>query len=194
MSKEDNLLHLMAWQGMSRHERFRDELTVEMCDCGIVMLACLGALDLALVDLVRALEDAGLWRHSLKRQVNLVVREVACGSSITYRSFGLLGGKSDSDDYSKSYECIYALCDRCLSAEDAVLRAYNMCVSLARIFTLNYERVGLRLGHGYLQSVVNSLPKLYSLPFEDYAVDRLLMREIISLLLRSESSSSVSVG
>lgn len=53
-------------------KRERDDLIKAM-----YMLAYIGAIDMALYDLVEELTEAGLYRHSLKAQVNRIMRIVA---------------------------------------------------------------------------------------------------------------------
>ena len=73
----------------------------------LYMLAYLGAIDMALYDLVQELTDAGLYRHALKAQINRTMQIVGNANGRANDTLKVVNNGKRVRQYTEMYEYAY---------------------------------------------------------------------------------------
>lgn len=71
------------------------------------MLAYLGAIDMAIYDLIQELTDAGLYRHAIKRQINAISRTIASANGMASDILKRVNNGHRVRQYSDMFEYTY---------------------------------------------------------------------------------------
>lgn len=143
----------------------------------LYMLAYLGAIDMALYDLVQELDDAGLYRHALKAQVNRLMRTVASANGKACDILKAVNNGNRVRQYTDMYEYTYNKIQRHILL-DAPERAYNIVRALTRLFAKAYEAVGRRTRHTYLRDAAEALKRLDIPQIADRNIDNIIERAV----------------
>lgn len=171
----------MAWRNIQLKENphLRKEQPRDRADLNtaLYMLAYLGAVDMALYDLVQELTDAGLYRHAVKAQVNRIMRVVAQANGQANAILQLVNDGNRVRQYADMYEYAYNKAQEHILLE-APERAYNIVRAFARLFTQAYDAVGRRTAHTYLREASQALKHLDIPQIPDRYVDNIIERAV----------------
>lgn len=143
----------------------------------LYMLAYLGAIDMALYDLVQELTDAGLYRHALKAQINRTMQIVGNANGRANDTLKVVNNGKRVRQYTEMYEYAYNKIQRHILLE-APERAYNIVRALTRLFTKAYDAVGRRTNHTYLRDAAEALKRIDIPQIADRNIDTIIERAV----------------
>lgn len=143
----------------------------------LYMLAYLGAIDMALYDLVQELTEAGLYRHALKKQINQLTRIVGNANGKANDILKAVNNGHRVRQYSDMYEYAYGKVQNHVLLQ-APERAYNIVRALTRLFTKAWDAVGRRTRHVYLRDAVEALARLDIPQIADHNIDSIIERAV----------------
>lgn len=151
----------------------KDKITIR----ALYMLAYLGAIDLALIDLEKELTDIGLYKHTLKHQIGRICKIVAMANGEA--SFGLKRGNKGQRlrQHSEMYEYAYYRAQECILTPPPN-RAYSIVKALSRLFIEAYNDVGAKTNHYYLGEAAKILPRLDIPQLEDKNIDCIITKAV----------------
>lgn len=179
--QELQLIRRTAWVNMQietnpafrkPRKRDHDDLIQAM-----YMLAYLGAIDMAIYDLIQELTDAGLYRHAIKRQINAISRTIASANGMASDILKRVNNGHRVRQYSDMFEYTYNEVQKAVLL-DPPERAYNIVRALTRLFAKAYDAVGLRTSHVYLRDAVEVLKRLEVPQIKDYGIDSIIERNV----------------
>lgn len=179
--QELRLMKRTAWMNIQRevHPPVQPNSAQEKKEIttAVYMLAYLGAIDMTLYDLVEDLQNAGLYKHSIKRNVGRVSRAVATANGIANNTLKRVNGGVRVRQYTDMYEYAYNAIQQHILIESPH-RAYSIIKSLARLFTDAYNQVGAKTNHHYLAEVVKILPIIEIPNLKEYNVDFIIQNAV----------------
>lgn len=153
----------------------RQELVTAM-----YMLAYLGAIDMALIDLEEELTIAGLYRHALKRDLNRIHKIVGDANGYASDILKAVNNGTRVNQYVDMFEYAYNKVQKCIRLDDKPLdRAYSIVKALSRLFTEAYIRVGAKTNHRYLGNVSKVLAKFEIQQLTDYNLDCIISKNVV---------------
>lgn len=141
------------------------------------MLAYLGAIDMAIYDLIQELTDAGLYRHAIKRQINAISRTIASANGMASDILKKVNNGQRVRQYSDMFEYTYNEVQKHIPLQ-APERAYNIVRALTRLFVKAYDAVGFRTSHTYLKDATEILKRLEIPQIKDYNIDGIIERNV----------------
>lgn len=170
---------------MSIHPTFRkprpsdrEELVTAM-----YMLAYIGAINMALYDLIDELTDAGLYRHAIKRDVNRSLKVTGNANGLASDILKAVNNGKRVRQHSDMYEYAYNKVQEHVKLEPP-LRAYNIVRSLTRLFTDAYNKVGRQTSHVYLREASDVLLRLEIPQLTEYPIIDTIISNAVQIELR----------
>lgn len=175
------LVRRTAWRNMQieEHPELRKPKPTdrEAVSTALYMLAYIGAIDMAIYDLVDELTEAGLYRHGTKATVKRIAEIVAKANGEASDILCHVNGGERVRQYSDMYEYAYSR-----TQEHVLLappeRAYNIVRAYARLFSKAYETVGRNLSHTYLDKASKALKRLDIPQLKDHNIDTIIERAV----------------
>lgn len=152
--------------------RERDDLIKAM-----YMLAYIGAIDMALYDLVDELTEAGLYRHAIKAQVNRIMRIVAHANGQANAILQRVNDGKRVRQYTDMFEYTYNEIQTHVLLK-APERAYNIVRALTRLFVEAFDAVGIRTKHIYLRDAAEVLKRLEVPQIQDHNIEVIIQRNV----------------
>ena len=183
MSKVDALLlaKRTAWHNIQLEERpeLRKPQPRDRADLNtaLYMLAYIGAINMALYDLVDEMTEAGLYRHALKAQINRIISVVGNANG---RANDILRQVNNGERV-RQYADMYEYANNKVQAHvllQAPERAYNIVRALSRLFIKAYHAVGRRTSHTYLRQAAGVLQRLDIPQIKDHNIDAIIERVV----------------
>lgn len=179
--QEMQLIRRTAWMNIQLEDnpslrpekkRDRDDLIKAM-----YMLAYIGAIDMALYDLVDELTEAGLYRHAIKAQVNRIMRIVAHANGQANAILQRVNDGKRVRQYTDMFEYTYNEIQTHVLLK-APERAYNIVRALTRLFVEAFDAVGIRTKHIYLRDAAEVLKRLEIPQIQDHNIDVIIKRNV----------------
>lgn len=141
------------------------------------MLAYLGAIDMAMYDLVEDVKSAGLYRHTLKHTIGRVSKTVAQANGLANSILKSVNNGERVRQYADMYEYAYN------KVQETILitpphRAYSIIKALSRLFIEAYNEVGAKTNHHYLGEVAKILPRIDIPQLKDYNIDCIISKAV----------------
>jgi hypothetical protein len=155
----------------------RDELVTAM-----YMLAYIGAINMALYDLIDELTDAGLYRHAIKRDVNRALKVVGNANNLASSILKAVNGGKRVRQHSDMWEYAYNKVQDHIKLEPP-LRAYNIVRALTRLFTDAYNEVGRKTSHLYLREASDVLQRLVIPSLKEYPIIDTIIKNAVQIEL-----------
>lgn len=188
--RELQLMKRTAWMNdqLERNppERPNDARDEQDLTTAMYMLAYLGAIDMALIDLQEELENAGLFRHALKYNFNRVVKTVSKANGLANYILKAVNNGERVRQYADMYEYAYNATQQRILIDAPHNRSYSIVKALSRLFTEAYNKVGIRTNHRYLGDVANILPLIDVPQFTDHNVDCIIRKAVQITIYRNE--------
>lgn len=188
--RELQLMKRTAWMNdqLERNppERPNDARDEQDLTTAMYMLAYLGAIDMALIDLQEELENAGLFRHALKYNFNRVVKTVSKANGLANCILKAVNNGERVRQYADMYEYAYNATQQRILIDAPHNRSYSIVKALSRLFTEAYNKVGIRTNHRYLGDVANILPLIDVPQFTDHNVDCIIRKAVQITIYRNE--------
>lgn len=173
------LMHRTAWMNdrLERNPALRPPKKSDRDDLitAFYMLAYLGAIDMALFDLIDELQDANLYRHNVKNIINRIVKVVGDANGLASTILREINGGVIVKQHSDMYEFTYNQVQEHISIEPPH-RAYSIIKAMSRLFVDAYNKVGAKTNHYYLKDAANILPRLDIPQLKDYKIDFIISR------------------
>lgn len=155
----------------------RDELVTAM-----YMLAYIGAINMALYDLIDELTDTGLYRHAIKRDVNRALKIVGNANNLASSILKAVNGGKRVRQHSDMWEYAYNKVQDHIKLEPP-LRAYNIVRALTRLFTDAYNEVGRKTSHLYLREASDVLQRLVIPSLKEYPIIDTIIKNAVQIEL-----------
>lgn len=188
--RELQLMKRTAWMNdqLERNppERPNDARDEQDLTTAMYMLAYLGAIDMALIDLQEELENAGLFRHALKYNFNRVVKTISKANGLANYILKAVNNGERVRQYADMYEYTYNATQQRILIDAPHNRSYSIVKALSRLFTEAYNKVGIRTNHRYLGDVANILPLIDVPQFTDHNVDCIIRKAVQITIYRNE--------
>lgn len=141
------------------------------------MLAYLGAINMALYDLIDELTEAGLFRHAIKRDINRALKVTLNANGLASDILKKVNKGKRVRQHSEMYEyAYYAIQEHILL--DPPYRAYNIVRALSRLFTDAYNEVGAKTSHLYLREAAEVLCRIEIPSIKDYNIDAIISKAV----------------
>lgn len=155
----------------------REELVTAM-----YMLAYIGAINMALYDLIDELTEAGLYRHAIKRDINRALKVVGNANGLASDILKAVNNGKRVRQHSDMYEYAYNKVQDHVSLEPPV-RAYNIVRALTRLFTDAYNKVGRQTSHVYLREASDVLLRLEIPQLKEYPIIDTIIQNAVQIEL-----------
>lgn len=178
--RELRLMRMMARQNIKIEENPPEPTEAERAQyltTAMYMLAYLGAIDMALYDLVADVEAAGLYRHSLKHTINNVSKVVAQANGLANSILRSVNNGVRVRRYTDMYEYAYNAIQQSILIEPPH-RSYSIIKALSRLFIDAYNKVGAKTNHHYLKDVAKILPRIDIPELKDYNIDCIISKAV----------------
>lgn len=165
------LMKRMAWRNMQPRltPTPEDKRYVSMA---IAMLSYLGALDFAMIDLQGELENAGRFKHEIKRRITQAYDIARNAHSVAYKALATVDDKSVRQ-YDKCFMFTYEQIQKCVMLEGAE-RAYNIALSLCRLVEKYNKLLSGRYDFAPAHPVYKIPNLLNCIGIEDYDLDTII--------------------
>lgn len=155
---------------------------VQYLTTAMYMLAYLGAIDMAMYDLIADLEAEKLYKHSLKHSINRVSKVIANANGLASSILRSVNNGVRVRQYSDMYEYAY----NAIQAHVLIKpphRSYSIVKALSRLFIKAYNKVGVKTNHLYLRDVARILPSIEVPEFKDYNIDDCIISKVVQIEL-----------
>ena len=177
--QQRELMKRMAWVNIQNEihppERPQDANDRKALTKAMYMLAYLGAIDMAIYDLIDEMEAIGKYRHANKRNINRARDIILNAHNTSYKrlyNYDFGGCKQ----YNDAMEVYYKAINDCVALE-APERAYNIVMAICRLQAKKRGKVTIRT---YAPSFeVDKIPQmLEGLGIKDYHLDNIIEQRI----------------
>lgn len=143
----------------------------------LYMLAYIGAINMALYDLVDEITEAGLYRHALKAQINRIIGVVGNANTRANDILRKVNNGQRVRQYADMYEYAYNKVQEHILLQTPE-RAYNIVRALTRLFVKAYNAVGRRTSHTYLRQAADILQRLEIPQIVDHNIDAIIEKAV----------------
>lgn len=178
--RELQLMKRTAWMNIQleeNHIRKPSSCEDKEITKAMYMLAYLGAIDMTLYDLIDDLEDAGLYKHSIKHSVNRVAKVVAKANGLADRILKAVNDGQRVRQYADMFEYAYNTVQKCILITPPH-RSYSIIKALSRLFIEVYNKVGVKTNHHYLADVAKILPIIDIPQLNDHYIDCIIRKTV----------------
>lgn len=177
------LSYMTAWQ-QEQPKDYRNPtmLEDEQNKEAVRMLTLIASLDYFIYDLIEEMEQAGKFKHTIKRNINRCKELIERVHMIFYRrlfSYEFGGCKKYNDAMDTYYKAI----NHCVSLE-APERAYNIIVAIVRLQAECRKRIDMRYFYQPSQDLECIPSLLECLGIHDYKLDNIIERQVRSIKFR----------
>lgn len=191
--RELQLMKRTAWMNdrlercpkMPNEAQEKQELTTAM-----YMLAYLGAIDMALIDLKDTLQQLGIYRHSLKHTIERVCKVVANANGLANSILKAVNNGQRVRQYADMYEYAYNKVQDNILIENPSHRSYSIVKALSRLFIEAYNKVGIKTNHRYLGDVAKALPRIDISQLKDFNID-CIIRKAVHIEIRRDEQDNI---
>lgn len=177
------LSYMTAWQqGQPKDYRNPTMLEDEMNKEAVRMLTLIASLDYFIYDLIEEMEQAGKFKHTIKRNINRCKELIERAHMIFYRrlfSYEFGGCEKYNDAMDTYYEAI----NECVKLE-APERAFNIIVAIVRLQAECRKRIDMRYFYQPSQDLEKIPSLLECLGIHDYKLDNIIERQVRSIKFR----------
>ena len=177
------LSYMTAWQqGQPKDYRNPTMLEDEQNKEAVRMLTLIASLDYFIYDLIEEMEQAGMFKHIAKRNINRCKELIEKAHMIFYRRLFSyeFGGCAKYNDAMDTY---YKAINGCVSLE-APERAYNIIVAIVRLQAECRKRIDMRYFYQPSQDLEKIPSLLECLGIRDYKLDNIIERQVRSIKFR----------
>lgn len=147
------------------------------------MLAYIGAINMALYDLIDELTEAGLYRHAIKRDVNRALKVTLNANGLASDILKAVNNGKRVRQHSDMYEYAYNKVQEHINLEPP-LRAYNIVRALTRLFTEAYNEVGAKTSHLYLREASEVLKRIEIPSLKEYDIVDTIIKNAVQIEMR----------
>lgn len=177
------LMKRTVWMNIQRidkpsPERQRDVKADKDLTIAMYMLAYLGAIDMALIDLKEQMQEAKLYKQSLKYNFNRVERVVSTANGYANAILQAVNNGVRVKQYADMYEYAFNATQDSILIEHPANRSYSIVKALSRLFIEAYNKVGVRTNHRYLGDVAKVLPLIDIPQLKDHNVDCIIRNAV----------------
>ena len=174
---------MTAWQqGQPKDYRNPTMLENEQTKGAVRMLTLIASLDYFIYDLIEEMEQAGKFKHIIKRNINRCKELIERAHMIFYRRLFSyeFGG---CEKYNDAMDTYYKAINDCVSLETPE-RAYNIIVAIVRLQAECRKRIDMRYFYQPSQDLEHIPSLLECLGIHDYKLDNIIERQVRNIKFR----------
>lgn len=183
--RSTELCYLTAWQQTQPRNYHNPSPNEEILNKeAVLMLTLIAALDYCIYDLIEEMEEAGKYRHAMKRNINKAKDLILHAHDLFYRNMMSFDNKGVKQ-YNIASEKIYAAIQECVSLK-VPERAYNILVACIRLQSKQRGKLGAR--YTYKPSIeLDKIPvMLEGLGIHDYNLDNIIEMRVRPIIMNAE--------